>query len=178
MLAAYVLASLLWAANAEAEAFSTGEAIGRYSVVEVVEHPEFQRITFAGPEGTSHVEVTFADEWQPGRSTEYYRIQPAPGGTALPDDLVEALREVLLEMESERGHVPFVRKAERGTPGSADDGSHSNVLDQGFSALSSLAWPDVVSFTQWSYPFLCVAFLLRVIGGFGWRRRQSKAANT
>ena len=133
VLTAYLLASLFWAVNAEAEGFSTGESVGQYAVVVVETHPEFQRLDCVGPEGTLRVEITFADSSE-GPSTEHYRIQAAPGEGELPDDLVEALRTALLEMESRPSHAPFVARIpeverSRGDP-DADTRHRSEPTDE------------------------------------------------
>lgn len=168
--AASVVVCLLCAADAQAVGFAEGDVIGGFMVTRITTHPEFQRIDFLGSEGTSEVEITYADEAEPGISTRDYRIQPAPGGRPLPEDLTQALHEALVQMESEPDYVPLVSRMERPEEGGRHGGAWPGPSVAG---LHGRRWAVVASLVRSSFPYLGAALAIWFIVILGLRRRST-----
>ena len=94
---------------------TVGASVGGWQVTAVERHPEFLRISLAGPKGdAAQAEVVPGTAGEPF-ATAHYRVQPGPGA-ALPPELRDALLQQLETYEKSPGHLPLVAPLPRGVP--------------------------------------------------------------
>ncbi len=194
ILSACLLASLAVSGRAEADGFEIGDVIGgdsvgNYVVLQVDTHPEFHRIDLEDSAGsTFRVEIMYADPSRAGASTVHYAIQPTPDGVPIPDELFEALRGALLEMESQPDHVPFVNRTSEtelnrqfGPEPAQEPDSASppeEAPERPAAEEDDGEWAAIVAKIRWSYPYLAALLVLRVVWGVAWGRRRKTVAET
>ena len=90
--------------------WSNGDVLmHKWTLNDILVHPEFVRLTLASNEETTGVEITVGngkmDEW----SSLNYRVQASPGGNP-PGELLREIVGTLRKWEKSQGHVPFIRK--------------------------------------------------------------------
>ena len=109
-----LIAVMLIAGFAHAEdaplPWAVGDAVGGgYRITGIERHPEFVRLSVAGGDVKTGVEITYNQEGPGEFATEHYRVQPAPGEKP-PAGLLKRFKAALDQVEASAGGVLLVTK--------------------------------------------------------------------